>query len=74
MTNAEFLTWQEFYKLFPFDDRHRYYRPAALMSHSMSGAKIDELLDFLQPDARNAGLTGADLAMMRALGFNAKGQ
>jgi hypothetical protein len=38
MTEDEWLRWIEFYKLQPFDDYHRFARPAALVAHSMSGA------------------------------------
>jgi len=73
MTQPEFLRWMEFYRLFPFDDMHRYHRPAALISQSMAGGEIRDKLDWLQPDARNDGLNEADMATLRAMGFASKG-
>lgn len=74
MTQPEYLAWLEFYKLYPFDDMHRFYRPAALVSQSMAGGDMQEKLDWLQPDPRNAGMSDADLRTLRALGFTAKGK
>ncbi|OJX04575.1 MAG: hypothetical protein BGO72_21420 [Burkholderiales bacterium 70-64] len=48
MTQAEFESWIEFYRRWPFDDRHRYYRPAAFIAAS-AGAKLEQALDWLQP-------------------------
>jgi hypothetical protein len=48
MSPGEFHAWAEFYKLWPFDDRHRYHRPAALIAGAMVG-DIGKRLDWLQP-------------------------
>lgn len=69
MTQPEFLAWVEFYKLYPFDDLHRYHRPAALIGRSMSGADVDDLLDWLAPDPAHRNLSPADRATMKALGM-----
>ena len=69
MSRGEFLAWVEFYRLYPFDDYHRIHRPAALIATSMSGTKLDELLEWLQPSRSPQGFTSADMATMRALGF-----
>jgi hypothetical protein len=69
MTQPEFLAWAEFYKLHPFDDLHRYHRPAALIGRSMSGADVEDLLDWLAPDPKLAKLSPADRATMKALGM-----
>jgi hypothetical protein len=50
MSRKEFQDWLEFYNREPFDDRERYHRPAALVAHSMGGAKIGELLKWLAHD------------------------
>lgn len=42
----------QFFKQQPFDDFHRYHRPAALIAASMNGTEMDKLLDFLQPKVR----------------------
>lgn len=49
MTDDELAVWREFYRLYPFDDLHRYHRPAALVSASMSGGGYEEKIEFLQP-------------------------
>lgn len=68
MPQAEFQRWIEFYKHFPFDDLHRYHRPAALIA-SRWGGDVQPLLEWLQPD----GMNEADKRTMRALGFTRKG-
>jgi hypothetical protein len=72
MTADEFNSWVEFYKLFPFDDLHRYYRPAALVRSGMAG-KYEDALEFLQPEPLNEGLIQSDVSIMRAMGFARKG-
>ena len=73
MSLAEFARWAEFYERHPFDDLHRYHRPAALISRSMSGADIGELLEWLQPkeiiEAADSGYSEADLNTFKALGM-----
>lgn len=79
MTMAEFRAWQEFYSMLPFDDLHRHYRPAALVSASLAGGKLDERLEWLAPrmcDAPAGGAsverTQADLDLFRAAGVKIK--
>lgn len=55
MTQAEFEGWIEFYRRWPFDDLHRFYRPAALVASSMGG-KVDQCLDWLQPSEASGDL------------------
>jgi hypothetical protein len=75
MTQPEFLAWREFYRLFPFDDLHRYHRPAALISSTQFGSTDDvqrafaRRLDFLQPDPATAGMTHADVTTLEAFGL-----
>lgn len=68
MSQAEFQRWVEFYTLYPFDDQHRYHRPAALIA-SRWGGDLQPLLDWLSPDPGMAEMTEADVKTMRALGF-----
>lgn len=72
MPADERATWIEFYKLYPFDDFHRYQRPAAFIRSGMAGS-YEAGLDFLAPEPTMVGLSAADVSMMRAMGFNRKG-
>lgn len=72
MTEPEAQAWVEFYRLFPFDDLHRYHRPAALMRSGLAG-KFEDALEFLQPEPANVGLIASDVSIMRTLGFARKG-
>lgn len=77
MTHKEFESWKEFYALRPFDDLHRYHRPAAVIAHSLGGGKdmgrtIDMLVnerkvtDAMQKELAE-GLSEADKATIQAL-------
>ena len=72
MSQAEFERWFDFYQMHPFDDLHRYHRPAALISHSMAGAEVDKLLEWLQPQYnidQEDDYSEADLRTFKALGM-----
>lgn len=75
MTESEFRRWAEYYVSHPFDDLHRYHRPAALISVSMAGGDVQTKLEWLQPEPTPDGLNEADLRTMRAFGLkpSAKG-
>lgn len=62
------MSWREFYKLFPFDDYHRFHRPAALVATRVGGGGVDSALRWLQPDPVMAGFSEADANTMRAFG------
>lgn len=70
MSQREFDAWAEYYSEHPFDDYHRLYRPAALISRSMAGAEIDGLLEWLQPSPkdRSGDFSDADMATFKAFG------
>lgn len=68
MTQPEFLAWLEFYRLFPFDDRHRYHRPAALISTALGGGDLQARLDWLEPEPVPPGFSDADMNIFRAFG------
>jgi hypothetical protein len=74
MTVDEFRQWCEFYRDYPFDDFHRFHRPAALVSVSMAGGDIDKKLDWLQPPPIPEGMSTADVLTMRAFGFKQPGK
>jgi len=57
MPADEFQRWREFYTLFPFDDLHRYHRPAALIA-SRRAPDVQESLDWLQPPGAASGVAG----------------
>ena len=69
MTQREFRDWIAFYRAYPFDDLHRYHRPAALVARSMSGADTQGLIDWLQPPDWQADFSQADVNTLRALGI-----
>lgn len=68
MTYPEFLEWREFYRLFPFDDVHRHYRPAALIA-SAQGMKVNDSMDWLQPKPELDGYSDAELRSFKAHGI-----
>ena len=67
MSRSEFLAWAQFYKLFPFDDFHRFHRPAAMIASAVGGGSMAERLDWLQPPTHD--YNSADLATLRAFGI-----
>lgn len=82
MTVPEFHAWVAFYKQNPFDDYHRFYRPAALISNSMSGREFDDSLAWLEkrPSVLAAvdigaadRFSAADIATIQALRMKKKG-
>ncbi len=73
MSRAEFDRWVEFYRREPFDDQHRYHRPAAMVANGLppyQGVEIADLLDYLRHDTSVPELSQADKNTMRAFGIN----
>ena len=70
MTRREFNDWVAFYRAHPFDDMHRYHRPAALVAHRMSRGDMQELIDWLHPPEWQEDFSAADIATIRALGIS----
>lgn len=71
MTAVEFARWQEFYQRWPFDDFHRFHRPAALVAGAFGGnseASLRARLEWLQPTARVLA-NDADAALYAAAGI-----
>jgi hypothetical protein len=70
MTVAEFKAWAEFYGHYPFDDLHRFHRPAAVIAASM-GAKdaYQKALDHLAPEPIPEGMSAVDLSVYKAFGM-----
>lgn len=76
MTQAEFEGWKEFYVRFPFDDGHRFHRPAALVysaafAPDSRAEAAGDAMRWLAPQADD--MSDADRNTMRALGFDEKG-
>lgn len=72
MSRVEFLAWVRYYEMAPFDDFHRFHRPAALVAQSLGGGDVSKHLDWLQPPPAQPGdehLTEADISTLRALGL-----
>jgi len=70
MSYDEFQSWLEFFDLFPFDDYHRFYRPAALVAGAMSGdgEAMHARLEWMQPDPKLRGLNEVERSILRAFG------
>lgn len=71
MSQREFEAWVDYYSLHPYDDFHRIYKPAALISRSMSGADMGELIEWLQPspDINDGQYSESDMATFKAFGM-----
>lgn len=69
MTQREFRDWMTFYRAHPFDDMHRFHRPAALVAQSMRGGQIQPLLDWLHPPEWAEDFAQSDINTLRALGI-----
>ncbi|MDM0024074.1 hypothetical protein [Variovorax saccharolyticus] len=72
MTLPEFADWITFFKAQPFDDFHRFHRPAALVAGSLGGGDLQPRLDWLQPPPDD-GLNDADRDLFKAAGFTYRG-
>lgn len=72
MSYMEFCDWVAFYLEHPFDDEHRYHRPAALVSASMSKGDMADRLEWLKGskvrDGGNGQYSEADLKTFAAFG------
>lgn len=69
MGQAEFQAWIAFYRLHPFDDFHRFHRPAALMAHAAGRGDVGGYLDWLAPEPIPKGFTKVDLETMKTFGI-----
>jgi len=78
MSERELRSWQRFYEESPFDDMHRYHRPAALLAQVQVGGDFAARLDWLADgidlrQAQDASMAGqfseAELRTFAALGM-----
>lgn len=67
MSHSEFQCWMEFARHNPFDDLHRYHRPASLLAAS-KGYPQQAALDWLHPPRLPDDIDSIGLSVMRALG------
>lgn len=58
-----------FYRAYPFDDYHRYFRPSALVAQSMAGGSLQEKLDWLQPPTWQQDFSDSDLKTLQTFGL-----
>jgi hypothetical protein len=65
---VELAGWRAFFELYPFDDLHRFHRPASAIAGSF-GAKPEQVLKYLSPDPIDSALSDADRDVATALGF-----
>jgi hypothetical protein len=68
MSELEFRKWAAFFKLYPFDDLHRYHRPAAAIGASFGG-KYDKIIDHLAPEPLPEGVSEVDMSVYKAFGL-----
>lgn len=66
MLASEFDTWLAFYKDFPFDDFHRFHRPAALIAYGKTTNSFEDNLNFLQREQLPDGMSEDDFATLKA--------
>lgn len=75
----EYHAWARFYARYPFDDFHRYQRPAALVAQTIGGGEMDVKLDWLaQRDDHptpwmSAQFSEADMKTFKAFGVKPPG-
>jgi hypothetical protein len=66
MPQRELHGWREFFVLYPFDDHHRFHRPAALLA-AVFGGNYDNSIAFLSP--RPNRVNEADARTLAAFGI-----
>lgn len=74
MSRREFIDWIAFHRQWPFDDAHRYHRPAALIATKIAGGDVQQLLDWLQPPEVPEEMSDVDLSVLRAFGIKHFGE
>lgn len=69
MGAGEYERWRQYYLDAPFDDAHRYYRPAALVATMAGkiGKGLDYFIDILQPPKHQH--SDADMSVFKAFGI-----
>lgn len=67
MTIVEFRRWRDFYLDNPFDDHHRYHRPAALVANQMSGIDFKKALE-ISENKPEEEMSDVDASIFKILG------
>lgn len=71
MSQKEFASWVEFYKLYPFDDLHRFHRPAVAVVGSLGGkVAADATMKWLAPEPVDPTLSEVDAEVFKAFGYS----
>ncbi len=68
MPETDLAGFRSFFELYPFDDLHRFHRPAAVVATAFGG-KYENTLAFLAPSPHDPALSDADNDVIKALGF-----
>ena len=67
MSASELQDWRDYYDENPFDDVHRYHRPAALVANSMSGIEFSKAVEILvNGKPKEDELTDIDKSILNA--------
>lgn len=71
MSDVEWQQWRWYYNRHPFDDAHRYHRPALARTMIHGGLTVQETLDWLDDGVPAAPMTPeeADANTLRAFGL-----
>lgn len=78
MSQREYASWQKFYRSHPFDDAHRYHRPAAMIAGAFGGGAdaMKDRLEWLRNEQKEkaspapvpeGSLTQADIETIKAM-------
>lgn len=71
MSQKEFARWVEFFRLYPFDDLHRFVRPAVAVVNSLGGkVAATETMKWLAPEPVDPTISEVDAEVFRAFGYS----
>jgi len=71
MSTRELNGWIDYFNRHPFDDLHRYHRPALADTLIRGGVAFDGVIDWMQGDTtEKASESTADENTLRALGLS----
>ena len=72
MGAGEFERWRQYYRDMPFDDEHRYYKPATMITAiaGKTGKTAEHYMGYLRPLRQE--YTDADMSVFKAFGIKPK--